>query len=269
MTPTHAQQTLIDAIGAVLEADPEIQAAWLGGSLGRGTGDTFSDVDIVALVQPPAGAGQVGLRHAREADRLAPAVLVNPLFGGRVLNVVTNDWRRFDIAFLEAGDLDRYDATRLVVLFNKGHLTPRERPATTYAPAPRTVLGLVNEFLRVLGLLVVAAGREEWVLALSGTEILRRLTLDLMLEENRVGPEDRGGALHRNPFLTADQRIALESLRPVSADRDALFAANVELAELFLPMARRLAGRVGAPWPEEFEAATRRHLSERLGLTFA
>jgi hypothetical protein len=113
---------------------------------------------------------------------------------------------------------------------------------------------------------VVALGREEYILGLSGLEILRRLTVDLMLEENGVGPAERGGALHRNPFLTKEQRSELASLAPVVADRDGLIAANRALAAIFLPRARQLAARTGTAWPSIFEAATRRSLQERLGL---
>ena len=62
------QQALVDAIAKALGADPEIEAAWLGGSLGRGAGDAFSDVDIVALVAD-APAAQVGLRYSTTSHR--------------------------------------------------------------------------------------------------------------------------------------------------------------------------------------------------------
>ena len=113
---------------------------------------------------------------------------------------------------------------------------------------------------------MVGAGREEYVLMLSGIDILRRLTIDLMLEENGVSPADRGGALHRQPLLTADQRRELAGLAPVAADRAGALGANAALAKIFLPRARRLAARIGMAWPEAFEAATRRHLQHHLGV---
>lgn len=265
MTVTLEQQDLLEAIRSRLFGDPEIEAAWLGGSLGRGDGDAFSDVDVVVLTAE-GQAAKVGLRYAGEADQITETVLVNTLYGGRVVNVVTADWRRFDLTFMEPADLVRYDAAKLKVLFNRGGHEPAAGTPTSYIATPDSVLPLVREFLRVLGLLPVAAGREEWLLALTGIGLLRSLTLDLMLEENGVGPADRGGALRRNPFLTAEQREALEGLSPVAADRDSLFAANVELAAVFLPRARRLAERIGMEWPSALEAATRRHLRERLGL---
>lgn len=269
MSPTREQQALIDAISGLLHEDPGIEAAWLAGSLGRAAGDAFSDVDIVALVRPPARGADVGRRYVGEVARIAPPLLVNPLFGARIINVVTSGWDRFDISFVEPDDLARYDAAKLTLLFNDGDRTPPLKDSAPYQPSAQAVLALANEFLRVLGLLVVAEGRREWVLALAGTDILRRLTLDLMLEENGVGPDDRGGALRRNPFLTANQRRALEALSPVGADRESLLVANRELAALFLPIARRLAERTGAEWPAEFEAATRRHLQDRLGFAFS
>ena len=265
MDLTAEQQELVDTISRVLAADLEIGAAWLGGSLGRGSGDAFSDVDVVALVATgPATA--VGSRFGRAIESIADPALVTVLFGGRVVSVVTTDWRRFDLSFVEPPDLVRYNARHLVALFNKGDHEPQCLDETPYQTTPATVLALVNEYLRVLGLLVVALGREEYGLGLAGVDILRRLTIDLMLEENGVGSAERGGALRRNPFLEPDQRRELEALAPVSADRGGLLAANAELAAIFLPRARRLASRIGMVWPSVLEGATKRYLSDRLGL---
>jgi hypothetical protein len=262
---TPEQQALADSIGRVLAADAEIEAAWIGGSLGRGAGDAFSDVDIVALTGV-VRAGEVGQRYARDISAIAEPALVNPLFGGRVVNVVTADWQRFDINFIEPGELARFDAARLTVLFNKGEREPPRPAARPYRPTPDTLLKIVNEYFRVLGLLVVATGREEYLLGLSGVDILRRLTTDLMLEENGIGPAERGGALHRNPLLTAGQRRELDSLSPVVASREGLIEANIELAAIFLPRARSLAREIGMPWPTVLDEATRRHLRERMGV---
>jgi hypothetical protein len=264
---TGEQQDLLGAIQRVLEGDPEIEAAWLGGSLGKGAGDAFSDVDVVVLV---AGrpAAEVGQRYAREVATIAEPALVQPLYGARLVNVVTTDWRRFDISFVEAGELGRFDADRLTPLFNRGDRSPPRGRTAPYRATPESVLPLVTEYFRILGLLVVALGREEFVLGLSGLEILRRLTVDLMLEENGVGPADRGGALHRNPFLTLEQRHELASLPPAVADREGLIASNRALSAIFLPRARRVAASVGAVWPSVLEDATHRHLQKRLGVRF-
>ncbi|THD74508.1 MAG: hypothetical protein E7812_19550 [Phenylobacterium sp.] len=262
---TPEQEEIVRAATGVLEADAQIEAAWLAGSLGRGAGDAFSDVDLLVLVAA-GSAGEVGGRYVAKVAEIAEPVLVNPLFGARVLNIVTRDWRRFDLSFIEAAELGRYNSTHLVELFNKGGDAPPAKAVEAYRASPDAVLTLINEFLRVLGLSVVAIGREEWLLAQWGADILRRLTMDLMLEENEVSPVERGGALRRRPLLTAEQLASLEGLTPVTADMSGVLTSNREVAAIFLPRARALARRVEAVWPAEFEAATRAHLRSRIGL---
>jgi predicted nucleotidyltransferase len=262
--PTPEHQALIDVIARVLAADADVEAAWLAGSLGRGAGDAFSDVDVLALCGEGRADG-VAARWLHGCAAVAEPVLVNPLFGGRIVNVVTADWQRFDVVFIEAANLERYDAAVLKALFNKGELSPRTRAAAPYQPKPEAATALVSEFLRILGMLPGAIGRGEHMLGLTGLELLRRMTMDLMLMENGVGPAELGGALRRNPFLKPDQIAELEGLAPVAATRDGLIAANLELAPLFLARARRLAAELGAEWPLKLEDATRRHLERTLG----
>lgn len=261
---TVPQRELIAAIEACLSADPDIEAAWLAGSLGAGRGDAFSDVDVLVLTAQGRVADVVK-RYGADLSGIAPTVLVNTLFG-RVLSVVTEDWSRFDLSFVEGAELDRYDRARLTPMFNRGGREPPVQPPSTYCPRPDDLTRMIEEFLRVQGLGVVGLGRGEYVVCLSGGELLRKMTVDLMLDENGVGPGERGGALRRNPMLTAEQRAELAGLPPVAADHDTILSANLALAAIFLPRARRLAQRIGATWPQALEAATRAHLAKHLGV---
>lgn len=263
--PTPEQQALIDALRRWLDREPTVEAAWLAGSLGKGGGDRYSDVDLLLLVADGAHA-EVSSSLAETLGEVIKPVLVNKLFGGRVLNVVTDDWQRFDLSFVEAADLARYNAAELTGLFNRTDHVPPTRADAPYQTPPDTLLKLVQEFLRVLGLSVGAMGREEYQLALNGIDLLRRMTMDLMLEENGVSPARRGGALHRNPFLTAEQRAELAALPPLSANRESVIETNRAFAAIFLPRAHRLAASIGMAWPSNFEDATRRHLKQGLGL---
>lgn len=264
-TPTDDQAALIASVGAFLADELEVEAAWLSGSLGKGQGDAYSDIDVLVLVAPGA-APAVSARIAGKLPVVARAVLVNSLFGGRVLNVVTEDWARFDLSFTEGDEIVRFDASALKPLFNRGARTPSAQEMRPYAPSPEGLTRMVEEFLRVLGLAVVGAGRREYVLMMWGVELLCRMTMDLMLEENRIAPAARGGALCRNPFLTEEQRSLLEGAPPLAATRNSVMEANRYFAGIFLPRARRLAADIGAAWPEAFEAATRRHLESKIGL---
>jgi predicted nucleotidyltransferase len=262
--PSTDQQRLIDAIARRLDAEPGVEALWLAGSLGKGQGDAYSDVDLLVLVADGA-AGEVSVRLARDLAPALAVVLVNSLYGGRVLNMVTADWERFDLTLVQREDLQRYDSNALTPIFNRGVSTPPAQPDRPYRTSAAELLKLVNEFLRVIGLTPVAMGREEHQLALNGVDLLRRMTMDLMLEENSVSPARRGGALHRNHLLTAEQRRALQDLPTVAAERSSILSGNAAFAALFLPRAKRLAEEIGMDWPTAFEDATRRHLLRTLG----
>lgn len=262
--PTAQQRALIERIEALLRSEPRVSAAYLSGSLGKGQGDAFSDVDILAFV-PDGSAAAVSAGLAQRLGEIATPVLVNSLFGGRVLNVVTEDWQRFDIAFAEAKETGFHDATGLKELFNRGGHTLTARHQIAYRTTAEAVRKLVDEFLRVCGLAVVGAGRREYVLMLWGCQLLRQLTTDLMLEENGISPAARGGALHRNPLLTEDQRKELERVPPLVATVDSVMAAQTYLMSIFLPRAKRVAAEIGMEWPTAFEEATRRHLELHLG----
>lgn len=260
---TPAQQSLIDRIRLVLEKDARVEALWLSGSLGRREGDAFSDVDMLVLCADGKGQ-EVSASYGADVSAIAKPVLVNVLFGGYVVNVVTEDWERFDLAFTEAASLPRFNATQLTPLFNRSGREPPRLPLEPYRIKPDALLKTVNEFLRVIGLTVVGAGRAEWLLGLTGIDLLRRMTMDLMLAENGIDPAR--GALHRNPLLTDEQRRALESLPPALATRESVIEGQTAVAAIFLPRARRLARDIGMNWPEAFEAATRRHLRTGIGL---
>jgi len=74
--PTAEQQHLIDVLTRLIEVDPRVEAAWLAGSLGKGGGDEFSDVDLLLLV-PENGAAAVSAALIEGLDRVTRPVLVN------------------------------------------------------------------------------------------------------------------------------------------------------------------------------------------------
>ena len=265
--PTAEQAALIAVIQRVLEEDSRIEAVWLAGSLGQGKGDAWSDVDILVLCA--AGkSGEVGAAYTKDISAIAKPVLLKPLFGGVVLNVVTEDWQRFDLTLIEAASLTRYNANDLTVIFNRGTREPPRTARPPHRTDPAALRGLVEEFLRIFGITPVAFGRGEHIVSLTGVGLLRGLLIELMLEENGLGPADRGGALHLNILLTDAQRRALEALPPAAAEPQSLMAANRALAALFFPRARALAQKIGTQLPQALEDATRAHLKKSMDFEF-
>jgi predicted nucleotidyltransferase len=261
---TAAQKALLDAISRVLSADARVESAWLSGSLGKGGGDEFSDVDVTVVV--PEASFDAALKNYA-ADLAAIAPVVHTFIHGydRVISSVTDDWQRFDLTFLKPAEFATMPLGEVGALFNRGTPAKSAPPLPPHKTQARRIEQIVREFLRVLGLTPVAMGRGEYLAGLDGVGLLRHMIVDLMQEKNGIGPA-RGSAIHVNVHLTEGQRRALEALPPLSATRDSLLAMNQALWRLFLPLAKDLAAQTGASWPTAFEEATRRHLARTLNL---
>ncbi|HQT53744.1 nucleotidyltransferase domain-containing protein [Phenylobacterium sp.] len=263
---TEAQASLAGMVAAALGADKRIRSVWLYGSLGRGDGDAWSDVDLVAEVHEADRAGCLA-DYRRGQPGMPPMILAMALYG-RILAATTPDWERFDISFVSPTELAGMDGGALKPLRGERTLHPEAHSAQPDHRAGERVEAMVIEFLRILGLLPVAVGRGEWLVAQQGDGLQRRLLIDLMVEENGVPPSARGGAKKLNAFLTPEQRAVLEALRPPAAQPGAVIDAAADLARLFLARARPLVDRLGATWPAAFEQATRRHLQTTMAFSF-
>lgn len=258
MTPQ--QQAILDQLVAALAVDPRVRSAWLSGSLARDGGDRWSDVDVTVVVDHLPAA--IAAYRSPRPD--LPDQVFSQLVHGRIVSTITPDWDRFDLSFLTPAEFAAQDGAGLRRLLGEGDLPP-PRPPSADTDAAARVTAIIYEFLRVLGLLPVAVGREEYLVAQQGFELLRRMTTDLLLEANGVPPGARG-AKRLNAYLTAEQQAALEAIVPPAAARNAVIAANREIAALFLTHARPLAETLGLEWPSAFESATRARLRADLAL---
>ena len=129
---------------------------------------------------------------------------------------------------------------------------------------PRRLKYQFEEFIRILGLLPLGMGREEYLNGVTGLFHLRNLLVELFIEE--TGAPHRGGVLHLNRLITEEQQEVLASLPPPVPTRDRLIAANIAYASAYLPRARRLAKLWGVEWPERFEAAMWESLKKELAI---
>jgi len=259
------QQILITAITGSMAASPGLQGLFLGGSLGRGTADEWSDVDLVAVAAPDDHAAlAANWRQALEA--IAPIVFWNQIDGaGIVLNAITEDWLRIDLSIQDSENFRARRARDLVrPLIDRDGIYDALLPRLPdRQPDPRATRYIINEFIRVLGLTPVVLGRGEYVSAVWGTGLLRNLLTDLL--QQYVTLPDPGGALHLSRLLPPQQMAMLAALPYPGPDRDQLIAAQAALAREFFPVARQLAATLQIDWPTPFEQATRRHLDSTLG----
>jgi hypothetical protein len=257
------QQALIERAEHVLSQDDRVLGVWLVGSFGRGTDDQYSDVDLWVVVAADDADGFCD-DWPNISDEISPTVFRRAL-GPRVFNHITPDWLRFDVSVGTPDAIGSRTRSTAKPLYDPHGLSAGlGGPGAPKQPDPARVEFITLEFLRVLGLLPVAIGREEFVVGESGACLLRQMLIDLMLED--VAVEDRGGALHLDGLLPADRQQILSDLPPLQATRESVINAHVACAAAFLPLARALHASCGLPWPQALETAARRHLSTTLSI---
>jgi hypothetical protein len=258
------QQDLIDRVGHVLSQDSRVTGVWLAGSFGRGTQDAFSDVDLFVVVAAD-DLDDFCRDWPTAAERTAPLVLQQQLGSRPVFNQVTADWVRFDVTVGTPAQLADRSRSTVRPLYDPTGLSARlSEPRPPLQPDPTRVAFLGREFLRVLGLLPVVVGREEYAVGQSGAGLLRSMLIQLMLED--VAVEERGGALHLYTLLPPHRRQLLADLPPMAANRDSVITAHLACAAAFLPLARELHQRCELDWPQRLEDAARRHLLTELAV---
>lgn len=258
------QSELIEYVKKVLSRDDRVLGVWLVGSYAAGTYDRFSDVDLLVVVDPGDLPGFC-TDWPRICAEIAPTVFQRQIGDLPIFNQITPDWLRFDVSVGTTEELrGRTRSNVSPVLDPKGLSAKLGDPGPPKEPDPTRVSSISWEFLRVLGLLPVVIGREEFVVGVSGAGLLRSMLIDLMLED--VAVEDRGGALHLNRLLPPNRLRILTDLPPLESTRESVIAGHLACAAAFLPLARDLHQRCGLPWPQEFEDAASRHLHTTLSV---
>lgn len=254
--------TLKDALIDV----PEIRALFLSGSYGNGRADEFSDIDFVLVSND--GASDATAKIWRDAvsqtgeivlwwDRTTAPVLIN---------AITADWTRTDVIMLKPDQLGAQTQHALAPVFDHdGLYDGLAAQAPKIAQSPAKFLYEVQNFIRILGLMHLAVGREEYINGVLGTFLMRNALVELMIAETDA--PDRGGILHLNRLITAEQKAVLTALPAAVPTREGMVAAQMAYAAEYLPRARKMAMTLGVEWPERFEAVTWAKLDETLGLT--
>jgi predicted nucleotidyltransferase len=240
---------------------------WLGGSLARDRADRFSDIDLVALIgdAPLAeAASNIETLLASEFD----LVLVRNRGDDhhRLLNFVTDDWKRFDLNIFSDDAIRRSKLRGLRALFDKdgldlpvGHGEPPKSEVTA-----EQVDFVVSEFIRVLGLLPVVLGREDLVGAVSGSWLLREHLITL-LQYEQAG-RILTGALNETKSLSAAMGQTLVGLPALCAERSSILEFNRSCWEIFIQFGPGISQQQHTKWPDQLVEALRSRLARDLGM---
>ena len=172
---------------------------------------------------------------------------------------------RIDFLLVTPARLPAYARDAVKPLFDRqGLLDTMRRVWPIPRPNRTRVAFLIDEFIRVLGLLAVVVGRAEFETGVSGAGLLRTQLTELLVEAAETA--DKGGALHLGRILAPTQLRILRDLPSPLPTHDSVIEAHLATARAFLPLARTLARQLELPWPAAFEAATWRYLERELGV---
>lgn len=259
------QEALIEAIHRNFDGDERVTGRFVGGSFGKGEADAYSDVDFVALIASGHEA-DFGDVWRTALEKIQPLVFWGALDQrGSVFNAITDEWQRTDLVITSETLFRKRGKGSVRPLIDRLGLYEALPDTVSWSGPNRGVVAhIIREFIRVLGLLPVAVGREEYLTGIAGAGLLRNLIFSLLTEQ--VQREDKGGMLAWSRRLSPEQLAVLASLPPVEASRESLINAHLAYAEAFLPRAREFAAQWAVEWPEAFEDATWRHLENSLGV---
>jgi len=261
--------TFVEQAAVVLRKDERIRILWLTGSLAKGTADAQSDVDLRAAVRATdfATLGQWWQDLLSQVASLVWKYRWPGPADEAILGAITADYLRFDVVIQSLRDSRPRTLEAARLLFDKDGEAQHFLLTTPSAHDPYAHLSvLVEEFIRVLGMLPIVVERNDVPIGMEGQLALHSMLISLLLLENGI---DRmtTGKRQVAALLNDEQRAILAQVPSLAPTMQSLIQGRVAYGRLFLPRAQRLMEAHGQVYPEAFEAATKRHLGETLGLS--
>ena len=237
----------------VLEADPRVVAVELSGSVGDGSADQWSDLDLKVITDPD-GHEEFLAEWRQWLALITPTVFARRPIAPFIVNSLTPEGLTLDIAVYAGGAPPYVPSQRYVV----GMLA--SRPFDSVGEA----LGYaVEEQLRgMAGPFISLVKRDEHLRHLTGAAHLVGLLTVVFLAETGAPPP----AKHWNRTFTDEQRAAAAGIPPLSATRDGVIAFGLGVAELVVTRARPLYPRYGLEWPERLASVVARRVHHELDI---
>jgi hypothetical protein len=237
---------------AVLGDDPRVREVVVSGSIGAGTADAWSDLDLHVVAHRDAYDDLLADWPVWLAA-ITPTAFARTPVAPFVINTVTDGGLTFDLAVY--ADAEPAFATMSGYLV--GQLARRPfatiDAALEYAVAEQ-VRGLAGPFVSL-----VLRGEYLRHFAAGTGHVLGLLTTVFLAELDAPPP-----GKHWNRTFTEEQRAAVAALPPLGATRDGVVGFGLALAELLVTRARPLFPRYELEWPRALAAVTAIRLRELL-----
>lgn len=239
---------------AVLGADERVLAVELSGSVGEGTADPWSDLDLAVVAVPEHHQSLVD-DWPTWLTAITPTVFARTPIAPFIINSVTDEGLTLDLA-VWSGEAPKgpFVPTEYTVGMLSGQRFAEVGPALEYAVAEQ-LRGMAGPFISLVL-------REEHLRHLTGVPHLLGLLTTVFLAETGAPPPGK----HWNRTFTEEQRAAVAALPPAGATRESIVGFGLGLAELLVTRARPLYPRYGLEWPSALATTTATRVHEALGL---
>jgi hypothetical protein len=237
-----------------LGADPRVKTVQLSGSLGRGTADRWSDLDLT-IITTPEGFESFLTDWKDWLAKIAPTVFARRPIAPFIINTLTTEGLTLDMAVYSGETPAEYAGPPL---YSVGLLS--SVPFDDLGDALE--YAVEEQFRGLAGPFITLIQRNEHVRHLTGVpHILGLLTTVFLAETDSPPPAKRW-----NLSFTAEQRDAVAALPPVSATRDGLLSFGLAVAESVVSRARPLYTRYDRRWPVELAQVAANRLEGELGV---
>ena len=248
---------------ALLKDDERVEAIVMTGSLGRGEGDRWSDIDLLGVIAEHADVEEVTAEWEALVYREWPVAhhYATEFGSTRVRGFLLRDGLLLDLAFTPIGDFEIWAPVR--VLFDRtGRATAVAEKVTTWTPTPdwQGEAGFTaHDIIHATS----AARRGRLWQSVYFLQRIRNRTLALASERHGWDSDD----FTRVDDLPDEETQPLETTLVAGLERDGLLDAIGQVTRAFLnELARHdrdLADRLGEPLlaivTEQMDAAKERH----------
>ncbi len=245
-------RVLLARVNEVLGGDHRVRSVSAGGSVGAGTADQWSDLDLTIITES---------EHYDEfisdwpnwLKRITPTVFARTPIASFIINTVTCEGLTLDLVIRSGEAPDFRPPGGYAVGFSSTRFADI-RDALDYAVAEQ-LRGLAGPFLSLIQ-------RGEHLRHLTGVPHLLGLLTTVFLAETGEAPPTKVW----NQTYTEEQRDAVAALPALRASRDDLIAFGLGIANLVVSRARPLFERHHLDWPTDLARVTAFRIRDELGI---
>ncbi len=255
----------LNVLQSKADSDTRVLAAWLEGSLAKGTADKYSDMDIHLLVAPEnKGAFQQELESW--ISDIQPLVLFRETFPGQMITGITEAGLRLDVWLHSGTTISRDRAAVRVLYADEGSIQFKEARGDSKPKEVASALARhFNEFWRLIAILPTVLGREEHIAGFMGTAFVGMALTEVLIIGG--GKQRDRGVKNVNDFLQPELREEIETaLSKVGLGREPLAKAHLRLAAMMQRYGPGIAAQHGLTYPFALEKAVIGYIARELQL---